>query len=869
MISDYPLSDIVDQILTGLENTPEIRNNFQVRHEMSSRNACFNAFPESLQRELQSALTAKGIHQLYTHQALAYQLYQQGENVAVSTGVDSGKSLCYQLPVLNSILEDPENCALLLFPTKALSQDQKLSLADLWQELLRQPTLKQPVTGGIGIYDGDTTAYHRRKIRDRANMLFTNPDMLHVGILPNHPQWTRFIRRLRLVVIDEVHVYRGIFGSHFANVIRRLKRICSHYDASPKFILTSATVSNTRNFIEELIGESVSVVEANGAPAASRKFYLYNPPYIDQELGIRRSALDETIRLAGFIHRTPAQALIFAHTRRLVELMVTYLRSSAAATEESEKTSIYGYRSGYLPEERRRIEKMLRDGEIKLTVATNALELGINIGGLDVVLISGFPGSISATRQQAGRAGRDGRPALVIMVAGSGLMDQYILQNPEYLFDNPPEAALINPDNPFILWHHLQCAVFELPFQQGETFGGLSAEELQEYLQLGTQSGLMYQNQGASYWSSPVYPAQEVSLRSAGGRRFVLQHGAERIGEVDQESACWFTHPRAVYLHNGEKYFVTDLDFKQQTVRMQRRDLPYYTQSKMDSHFDILELEQQETLPYGLKTIGQIKVTTRVTGFKRLKWHTNEVLGHEELELPETELVTQGYWCSFSKAVTELLDEENLWIGDDNNYGPDWPKIRNHIRKRDSFSCQACGCAEQDRAFDVHHIRPLKLFNRLSEANHPENLITLCPKCHRLAEQKVRVQGTLSGVAYVLRGIGPFLVMSDRSDLRVQADMKGQLTDGDPALIVYDSIPGGVGLSSQLYSTHHSYFAEAYQTVLRCSCRDGCPMCVGPSAENGLSAKNAVIRLLGLCVQPDQMQEAYLETGSNIPKYSA
>ncbi len=798
-----------------------------------ARQAGFTALLETLHPDLISALGKEGIDKLYEHQRQAFELISSRKNTLISTGVASGKSLCYQLPLLNHYLKDTNTRALFLFPTKALAQDQKKSL----QELVCNTGNHRE--GVVGVYDGDLPAGQRNAIRRQSAFVFSNPDMLHLGILPHHTRWADFFKNLKYVVVDEVHVYRGIFGSHFANVLRRFKRIAKFYNADPSFIVTSATLTGGRDFVEKLFEAKFSVVENDRSPHGKTHFLIYNPPLINRDLGIRRPASEETLRIARKLLPGRGQTLIFAHTRKRVELLLTELQ-----TRSGEKELIFGYRSGYLPNERREIERKLRSGEIRIVVATNALELGIDIGGMDTVIMNGYPGSISSLRQQAGRAGRKGSDALAIFVASADLMDQYLVKHPDYLLKRNPEMALINPDNPYILLNHLQCAAFEKTFGADEPFGDLPAEKVREFFQLLEQIGKVHPSQDAWYWSSEGYPASEISLRTAAADTYVLQTEDTVVGIVDRNSAFWFTHPGAVYLHNGEPYLVKELNLEQNRVYLQPTNLAYYTQAISDISFELLEAYGHAEHGVYERFFGQLKVETRVTGYKKLKWSTRELLGREELDLPPTELVTHGCWFAFGKTLVGQLKQEQLWNNEANQYGPNWPKLSSLIRERDHHRCTNCGRAEVEGTFHVHHKLPFKSFGSAELANHPENLVTLCPSCHSAAEKQVYIQSGLAGLSHLLGRLAPFFLMCSGTDIHVFGEVRSLLANEQPALIFYDSAPGGVGLSEKLYTLLMNLFAKGREVVRDCGCKSGCPACVGPVAENGVGAKAPVKQML-------------------------
>lgn len=787
-------------------------------------------FPNKIDKGIVQYLKKRGIDKLFSHQRKALEEILNHKNVVVTSGVDSGKSLCYQLPILKALKNDPQAKSLLLFPTKALTQDQKIKFTQIISEM-------DHIKAGIGIYDGDTPNQNRKQIRKNANLIFTNPDMLHLGILPHHTNWSVFFQNLKFVVIDEVHIYRGIFGSHFANVIRRLKRIAKFYGSHPQFILTSATLSNVEEFTQNLIEEDVSIIDEDGSPTGERHYYIYNPPIIDQELGIRKSSLLETVKIAEEFYQHDYQSLIFTSSRRSVELILNYLR------ENHEENSIHGYRSGYLPSQRRKIERQFRNGEIKAVISTNALELGIDIGELDTVIINGYPGSVASSKQQFGRAGRKGSSSHCVLVANSNLLDQYLVKNPDYLFKRNPEKALIDPDNPFILLHHLKCALFEKPFITNEQFGDLSQDILTNYLGILQNHDLAYQSEERIFWKSNSYPADEISLRTTGVGDYVLKENGKTIGIVDNNSAFWFTHPQAVYIHQGETYLVTKLDQENKLINLEPKELDYFTQPQSKTDFELLKEKKKEKYSSGEKNFGQIKVIDQVTGYKKKKWYTNEFLGYGDVDLPAQELVTYGYWFTIGAKIVKELSEKGYWNSKENNYGKHWNELRNKVRRRDEYKCQHCGVSEKKQVLEVHHKIPFKQFTDIKKANKLENLVTLCSSCHKKAERQIYIQSGLAGIAYLLRNIAPFFLMCDSMDIRVQSSSSAVLNCQDPSIIFHDTVPGGIGLSEKLYDMQTKLLKEAYKVVSNCNCKKGCPACVGPVAESGVGAKKQVKKI--------------------------
>lgn len=795
----------------------------------------FVPLPEFLLKNLTEILEQEGIHALYRHQAEAIQSITDAQHTIITTGTASGKSLCYLLPILQRCLEDETATALLLFPTKALTQDQYKNFLHLSPQTLHSQ---------IAIYDGDTPVSHRAKIRDSSRVLLSNPDMLHTAILPHHPNWERYFRGLTYVVLDEVHLYRGVFGSHIANLIRRLKRIARFYNAIPTFILTSATVANAKEHAENLVEEPFVQISDNQSPHGSKYFILYNPPIIHQELGVRRSALNEAVRLCGDLIAKGIQTLLFTHTRKNTEIGVRLLQNQNPAQAQN----IFAYRSGYLPSERRKIEQSLKNGEAKAVVATNALELGVDIGGIEAVIISGYPGSIAATHQQAGRSGRKKQDSLAVLVASSNPLDQYIIKHPEYIFEKPPEMALINPDNPLILLQHLRCAVFELPFRQNDSFGRLSWEHILPYLQVLTLNHEVFATADRFIWRANQYPSQSVSLRSTTGESFLLHLEEDDritiIGEIDQASVDWMVHPQAVYLHQGQSYFVEELNFEKKLVRLSVFNGDYYTQPLMDQTIQKISEEKNRPVSGGIIHFGEIEVTQQLKGFRKLSWQSRDILTTEELQLPPRILRTVGYWIEINSQTLELLSENNLWSGKPNYYGPNWNQQRNLARQRDRFTCQLCGAPEKNIPHHVHHKIPFRQFTSFEQANRLENLITLCPACHHKAESVVLIRSGLAGLRYLLSQIAPLFVLCDLGDLGSHSDPQSPINAGSPIVMIYDNSAAGIGLSEMLFDKHESIITSALEVVQNCPCSDGCPACVGVGGENGSAGKTEATALL-------------------------
>jgi len=832
-------------LLEFWKRDPEIAPNLVAWQTLPPRPAQTYPFPDDLPSPIQQTLVAAGIHTLYSHQLEAWTHARTGENVTLSTGTASGKTLSYNLPVFASLLHDPNARALYLFPTKALAQDQLSNLQSLVSNL-------ESLTSTI--YDGDTPSSARAAIRKKARIVLSNPDMLHTGILPHHTHWLEFFSNLRFVIIDETHTYRGVFGSHVANVIRRLKRVAGFYGAKPQFILASATIGNPKELAERIIEEPVHLIDNDGSARGPRHFIIYNPPITDPSLGLRKSSLLEGVRLSQDLLNQNVQSVVFARSRRSVEIILRYLQENQSPVVDLQlpitnySSLIRGYRSGYLPTQRREIEKGLREGTVKTVVATNALELGIDIGGLDAAILVGYPGTIASARQQAGRAGRGLETAAAIMVASASPLDQFLAHHPEYFFERSPEQALVSPDHLLILLEHLRCALFELPFQKGEGFGSLSGDTVDEFLQFLLSNGESHLSNDKYYWMADQYPAANISLRSASPQGVILQTNIEdrplTIGTVDGESALWMVHPGAIYLHEAQSFFVKDLNLEEHIAYLSPIQSDYYTEPLRGTEVTILSESAQAAAPGAAKRWGELQVTTQVTGFRKRRWYTHENLGEEPLDLPPTDLITTGYWVSLSEETISRLRETGMWTNDPNDYGPGWAQIRDRVRARDQYTCQVCGLVETKRQHDVHHKVPFRAFPSFVEANRLENLITLCPSCHGKAEQNVRMRSGLSGLAYVLGNLAPLFLMCDAGDLATHVEPVENQTFGQPTIVLYDAIPAGIGFSQKLFEMHEELMARALELVRKCPCADGCPSCVGPGGENGYGGKQETLEIL-------------------------
>jgi DEAD/DEAH box helicase domain-containing protein len=848
-------------ILNRWRTEPNIYENITDWRSFPPHPARNVSLPDDLHPILKYALQQKGFKYLYTHQLATWQHVKSGNNPIIVSGTGSGKTLAYNLPVLDRLIQAPDARALYIFPTKALGQDQLQNLRqflEITDHQLNSSSTYFPVP--LAIYDGDTPQHTRPTIRSAARLIISNADMLHAGILPHHTAWAEFFRNLEYIVIDEIHAYRGIFGSHVGNVLRRLKRIAKFYGANPQWVFTSATIANPVELAEKLSEEPVTLIEEDGAPRGSRNFLLYNPPILDKDLGIRRSALLEVIQIVEDLLLYNVQTIIFGRARRTIELILTYLRETTELNKSNQFTSlngdrveeIRGYRSGYLPKQRREIEAGLKTGKVRAVVATNALELGVDIGGVDAIIMVGYPGTIASTWQQAGRAGRSDKPSLAVLVATPNPIDQFLANHPDYFHGKTPEQALVNPDNLLILLSHLRCAAFELPFVKDEAFGHISGDQVREFLEYLAQCGVIHYSGGKYFWMSDSYPAEKITLRSASADRVLLQiqqnHAWSTIGEVDLDSATQLVHPGAIYIHEAQTFHVDELDFDQHIARMRSVEVDFYTQPQSDSTVSLIEMFDQADIkgypsPPAKIAHGEIKVVSQVVGFKRIKWFTHEVLSKEELALPPSDLITTGFWISLNEDTINKLRNENLWTNDPNYYGPNWAKQKELARVRDGFRCQMCNGVEQERAHDVHHKKPFRTFSSYLEANHINNLITLCSTCHRKVESSLRIQSGLSGIAYSLGNLAPFFLMCDTRDLGINSDPKSPLSEGAPTVVLYDRVPAGIGFSMRLFEIHAELFRSAYDLVRDCECTDGCPSCVGPGGENGSGGKKEALAI--------------------------
>jgi DEAD/DEAH box helicase domain-containing protein len=775
--------DAIHEVLGTLAGRYRNEEVLTAVRQMPARVPNFRPVPAWVTSALAEAYRAKGIEELYSHQAATAELVREGKDVVVVTPTASGKTLCYNLPVLNAVLENPDTRALYLFPTKALSQDQLTELQDLAKRL--------DDSFGVFTYDGDTPSDARKAIRERGHIVLSNPDMLHAGILPHHTKWMRLFENLRYVVLDELHTYRGVFGSHLANVLRRLKRVAKFYGSDPQFVCCSATIANPGELASQLIEKEVEVVEENGAPAGEKLFVFYNPPMVNRNLGIRRSYINEATRVAKEILVRKLQTIVFANSRLHTEVILTYLQR-ANPPKPGQPEPIRGYRGGYLPGERREIERGLHDGHILGVVATNALELGIDVGSLDACVMAGYPGSIASTWQRAGRAGRRSGSSCAVFVASSAPLDQFIVQHPDYFFGSSHEHAHIQPDNLEILVNHLKCAAFELPISPDERFGNVDLREICE--QLG-EAGFLHQSGGNWHWIDEAYPADTISLRSVTSDNFVIidttredRGKPEVIGEVDFSSALTTVHPKAIYIHQGQQYHVEHLDFDKHKAYVKPVNVDYFTDAIRYTQVRVLEVAEEEAIAGpAVRVHGDVLVRAQVVGFKKIKFFTNENVGSGKLELPENEMHTTSFWLTLGHDLLAQLP----------------------------FSLSE---------------RQSGIFGLLYALGSMATLLMMCDR---------RDLGTAVGER-------PPSAASEINweDFALPANTSEAKEFFEPNLYIYDAYPGGIGFSEPLYRACDTLLSRTLELISACPCENGCPSCVGPTADRSERTKEVALEIL-------------------------
>ena len=743
------------EVIKDLKTNEEFKDNIVHWQVIEAKEAKHVPFPDAMNDKIKHALELRGINGLYTHQATAFDTAVGGNSLVAVTPTASGKTLCYNLPVLQKILEDKKTRALYIFPTKALSYDQKSELNEMIHEMDAEINSYT--------YDGDTPSNIRQKIRQAGHIVITNPDMLHSGILPHHTKWVSLFENLKYVVIDELHIYRGVFGSHTANVIRRLKRICRFYGSDPVFICTSATINNPKELAEELTEKQMVLIDNNGAPSGKKHFVFYNPPIVNKPLNIRRSAVLEVRKLANEFLKNKIQTIVFARSRVRVEILLTYLQE--LVSKQLGPKSIRGYRGGYLPTQRREIEQGLRDGSIYGVVSTNALELGVDIGQLQVCIMTGYPGSISSAWQQAGRAGRRHGEALIVMVGSSSALDQYIVQHPEYFFTRNPETARINPDNLLILVDHVKCAAYELPFKKGDTFGKTEIMDVLEFL---TEERVLHLNGDKWHWMNDAFPASNISLRSAAQENVVIIDQTNApvnrvIGEMDTFSAMTLLHDEAIYLHQGIQFQVEELDWDEKKAYVREVNVDYYTDANLAVQLSVLEVDKQRTFASTAAAFGDVAIRAMPTIFKKIKFETHENIGSGPISLPEMELHTSSAMLSM---------DPDIFKWDEN-----------------------------------------------------------------------RIEQGMIGASHALNYMIPLHVMCDPHDIHVYPQVKAAHNE-KPTIFIYDSYPGGIGLSDKVYENSEVILLETISMIENCTCESGCPSCIGTESATK-TAKSDAKQLLG------------------------
>jgi DEAD/DEAH box helicase domain-containing protein len=751
----------IGTVLQGWHKDPRVWRCMAHDQLLPPKEAVHAPLPAGLSSNVAAALDKRGIAQLYAHQARAFELAQAGHSFVVATPTASGKSLCYNLPVLQRFSLEPDARALYLFPTKALSRDQ--------EEALRALFADAELPHGAITFDGDTPGDARRAAKERSGVILTNPDMLHTGILPHHAGWARLFAGLRYVVVDELHTYRGVFGSHLANVLRRLERVARFHGANPTFILASATIGNPREHAAKMVGRQVELVDQSGAPQGPRRVLVYNPPVVNPELGIRASYLKSAVRLTADLVRAGVPTLLFGQSRNSVEVMLKYLRDRLAQDKVSPDT-LQGYRGGYLPGMRRQIEAQLRSGQVRCVVATNALELGIDIGGLDAVVCAGYPGSVAGLWQRFGRAGRRTEPSLSLLVASSAPLDQYFAADPQALTGAPVEQARIDPDNVEILVQHLKCAAFELPFEDGQPFRDVPPKDTTDALEFLTQHQVLHPSAGAGgrrtfHWSSDAYPANHVSLRSVGWDNVVIvELGTDKtLAEMDWRSSHTMLHEQAIYQHDGEQYQVERFDYENHKAYVRKVAPDYFTDAMTYTKVEVMSEERRAQGAAGMALgLGEVSVVEKVVGYKKIKFHTHENVGYGEVALPEMQMHTTAFWFTVPEEVVRAQRAPR-------------PAVIEALRGI-SAALHTVACAGL-------MIDPRDLGRAMGSRTEPDGMPRKAP------------------------GEGPGF---------------------DPTLFLYDHIPGGIGLAARLFDQREELLRRARRLMEGCACEDGCPACIGP-----------------------------------------
>lgn len=775
-------------------------------HRMASKPAVYGEYGALISASMERALRRRGIERPYIHQEAAWKHLRAGDDLVVVTPTASGKTLCYYAPLISMLEEDPDGSALLFYPTKALAQDQCAELNDLLG--------LAELSAVAHVYDGDTPNDIRRSIRENGRLVLTNPDMLHQAILPHHEKWRRLFRTLRYIVIDEAHMYRGVFGSHVANVLRRLMRICRHYGTEPQLIFTTATIANPVEHAQALGGRRPKAVTESGAPAGEKLLVFYNPPLRDDENMIRQSPESAARRMMMDMLPQGAATITFSRSRKGVETLTRRVRESLIDRgRRAVADRVEGYRAGYLPEERRRIERGLRKGEIQAVVTTNALELGVDIGALDVCLLAGYPGTIASTWQQAGRAGRRQQAALIVLIAGADDVDQYLVRHPEYFLGAAPEHARIDPNNLLILAEHLKCAIFERPLGFEEGFGDLPMEDVQDIVAWMAEETRHFTQAGnAWHWASDNYPATAVNIRDAMEENFVIIDDdgprPDVVGEVDFLAAHKTVYLKAIYLHGGRTYEVHRLDYEERKAYIRPVESDYYTTAVEQVRVFVLE-EFEEAAPQEVQVgWGEVRVACRFVGYKKIRFRSGENIGYGEILLPDIEKHTTSFWLTFSADLIQRLNLQSV---------------------------------EMEAAL-----------------SGTRNVLRIVSAVHAMCDPRDlgATIGSANGEAWVRQGDKELLsVLGGANDDTPEGHVDAQQTSAaldegyDPTIFIYDEYPGGTGLAEQLFADAPTLLAAALRLVERCNCTTGCPSCVGPPTEYfDPDAKGSTLTLLRAAV---------------------
>ncbi len=783
-------------VLERLLEEPSLARAVTHHAHLPPREAVTAPFPTWLDRRIVQGLEERGITSLYSHQAEAVEAVHAGEDIVVVTPTASGKTLCYALPVLQALAEDPSARALFLFPTKALGQDQVAEFAGLAKA--------SSLDVAAATYDGDTPAPIRSAIRTAGQVVVTNPDMLHSAILPHHTKWFQLFEQVQVIVIDELHTYRGVFGSHVANVIRRLLRLCAHYGSNPIIVCSSATIGNPAELAAQLTGRVPRLIDRNGAPAGARHVLLVDPPLLDPATGARGSALTHAERWALPFIRAGRQTIVFGRARVAVEIILTRLRE-ALREHLGPRSRIRGYRGGYLPTERRAIERGLRDGEILGVVSTNALELGVDIGALDVAVLAGYPGSVAGTWQQLGRAGRRQEVSVGVLIASGSPVDQYVIHHPEFLLEGTPEEARIDPDNLHVLLAHLRCATFERPFEPAEVFGPGPVDDLLAFI--GEEGHVRQSSDGRWYWSSENFPASEVSLRTAAPENVVIidttPDRPRVIGETDLFSAQVLVHTQAIYLHESQQYHVDKLDWGERKAYVRKVDVDYYTYANRAVTLKPLDVFATDDAPGGSRVHGEVMVASLVTLFKKLKFGTDENVGWGPIDLPELELQTTAYWLTCEDVIRPGRG--------------------------------VAGLAE-----------PADLSSLTLAVSAPSRLALGTAdvlSSRHTAWRKDDLDVALLGAGRGIQAVAAVLLMCDPRDLGLVTQVRSPHSEA-PTIYLYEAVPGGVGLAERLWKRHDELVAGARAMIEACGCDAGCPACTGPRLDPEVNGKALALRLL-------------------------